>query len=238
MNRVVVASFFVFLGAAGCGAARLQLTPDEYGLMARGKGAMPVVKLDPAKPAAGSVLRARANPIAPDDVDLTMLLDRMRATLVQTGGVGLAAPQIGISRRVLLVLHGTRPAGQKTRVEAYINPRMEWASSEIEDDYEGCLSVDGGSGLVPRPRSVKVSYDQLGGGPRQLIELTGWDARIMQHELDHLDGVLFIDKLKGGLLPVDEARKRRNELHRSRGWLPPAASQPEKPAASQPEKKP
>jgi len=227
MTRILVASFVLVLAASGCGAARYQLTPEEYGRMARGKGAMPIVKIDPAQPGGPGPLRLRAAPVTPDDVDLTMLLDRMRATLEQTGGVGLAAPQIGIPRRVVLVLHGTRPAG-KRHVEAYLNPRLDWASPEIEDDYEGCLSVDAGFGLVPRPRSVKVSFDPLGGGARQVVELTGWDARIMQHELDHLDGVLFIDKMKGGLLTADEARKRRDELHRQRGWLPPlpaAASQ-------------
>ena len=76
---------------------------------------------------------------------------------------------------------------------------------------------------------MKVSYDPLGGGARKVIELAGWDSRIMQHEIDHLDGVLFTDKVKGSLLAPDEARKRRDEIHRARGWLPrvpPAASQP------------
>jgi peptide deformylase len=225
MRAVLVVPLAVVL-VAGCAGARFQITPEEYGRMARGKGAMTVVQLDPAQPAAASVLRQKAAPVAPDDVDLTMLLDRLRATLAQSGGVGLAAPQIGISRRVVLVMHGTRPAARR-HVEAYLNPRIEWASPEIDDDYEGCLSVGAGWGLVPRPRSVKVSYDELGGGPRKVIELTGWDARIMQHELDHLDGVLFVDKMKGGLVPEDEARQRRDELHRARGWLPPAASQPQ-----------
>ena len=227
--RAVFAAVLALVLVAGCGGARLQLTPDEYGRMARGKGAMEVVKLDPARPDPASVLRQKAAPVAPDDVDLTMLLDRMRATLEQTRGLGLAAPQIGISRRVVLVLHGTRPAAQK-HVEAYLNPRVEWASPEIDDDYEGCLSVGAGWGLVPRPRGVKVSYDPLGGGARKVVELTGWDARIMQHEIDHLDGVLFIDKMKGALVPEDEARTRRDELHRARGWLPPRA-----PAASRPQ---
>jgi peptide deformylase len=229
MKRVLVAPFVMVLAASGCGAARFQLTPEEYGRMARGKGAMEIVKIDPANPRGPGVLRMRAAPVAPDDVDLTMLLDRMRATLEKTGGVGLAAPQIGISRRVILVRHGTRPA-TKERVEAYLNPRVEWASPEVDDDYEGCLSVDAGFGLVPRPRSVKVSFDPLGGGARQTMALQGWDARIVQHELDHLDGILFVDKMKGGFLTAAEARPRRDELHRQRGWLPPLpapASQPQ-----------
>jgi peptide deformylase len=220
MRPILVAAVVVVLAVAGCAGARYQITPEEYGLLARGKGAMPIVKLDLARPDPASVLRQRAAPIAADDVDLTMLLDRLRATLEQSRGIGLAAPQIGISRRVVLVKHGTRPAGKPVRVEAYINPRVEWASPEIDDDYEGCLSVGAGWGLVARPRSVKVSFDPLGGGARQTIELSGWDARIMQHEIDHLDGILFVDKLKGGLLSMDEARKRRDEIHRARGWLP------------------
>jgi peptide deformylase len=227
LTDILSAGLALVLAAAGCSGARYQLTPEEYGRMARGKGPMPIVKLDPARPDPASVLRQRALPVSADDVDLTMLLDRMRATLAQ-GGVGLAAPQIGIPRRVVLVMHGTRPAG-KTRIEAYLNPRVEWASPEVDDDWEGCLSIDAGWGMVPRPRSVKVSYDPLGGGPRKVVELSGWDARIIQHEIDHLDGVLFIDTMKGGLVPAAEARQRRDDLHRARGWLPPLA-----PAASQP----
>jgi peptide deformylase len=227
MRPILVASVVAVLASAGCTGARLQITPEEYGRLARGTGAMPIAKLDVARPDPASVLRQKAAPIAPDDVDLTMLLDRLRATLERSGGVGLAAPQIGISRRVVLVKHGTRSPGKPVRTEAYINPRVEWSSPEVDEDYEGCLSIDAGHGLVPRPRSVKVSFDPLGGGARQVIELTGWDARIMQHEIDHLDGVLFVDKAKGSLLPADEARRRRDELHRSRGWLPPLpASQP------------
>ena len=221
MRLAVVASVVALLLAAGCGGAAYQLTPEEYGRMARGRGAMPIARLDLARPDPANILRQRAAPVSPDDVDLTMLLDRMRATLAQNPGVGLAAPQIGISRRVVLVVHGTRPAGKPTRVEAYLNPRVEWASPEIDEDYEGCLSVGAGWGLVARPRSVKVSFDPFGGGARQTVELTGWDARIMQHEIDHLDGILFTDKMKGALLAPDEARKRRDEIHRARGWLPP-----------------
>jgi peptide deformylase len=230
VSAVVAVGFVVLFAAAGCAGARFQLTPEEYGRMARGQGAMPVVKLDLARPDPASVLRQRAAPVSPEDVDLTMLLDRMRATLEQSQGVGLAAPQIGISRRVVLVRHGTRPAARPARVEAYLNPRVEWASPEVEDDYEACLSIDGVGGLVPRPQRVKVSFDPFGGGARKVIELAGWDARIMQHEIDHLDGILFTDKVKGGLLSLDEARRRRDELHRSRGWLPQVpspASQPE-----------
>ncbi|HEY3352495.1 MAG TPA: peptide deformylase [Polyangia bacterium] len=209
--------------ACGCASARYALNPEEHERLSRGKGPMSIVMYDPAQPDPTSVLRQRAVPVSPEDPDLTALVERMNTTLTREGGVGLAAPQIGVSRRVVLVVHGTRPKGQPTRVELYLNPRVDWASPEQDDDYEACLSIAGIGGLVPRAKRIKVSYDPLGGGPRRVIELTDWDARVMQHEIDHLDGVLFLDKLKGKPLPMDEMRMLRDAGHRARGWLPPAA---------------
>ena len=156
------------------------------------------------------------------DPALPALVDALRAELDRQGGVGLAAPQVGVSRRVVLVKLNTRPKGE-VRVEALVNPAIEWASPETDLDYEACLSVEGGGGLVRRHVRIALSWDPVGGGPRMRRELSGWDARIAQHEVDHLDGVLFIDKLEGPLLPMDEMRKLRDEEHRKRGWLPPAA---------------
>jgi peptide deformylase len=221
--RHLVLVAVVVAAACGCAGARYALTPDEHAWLSRGTGTMSIVMHDPARPDPQSVLRQRAAPVTPDDPDLTPLVERMQATFEKEGGVGLAAPQIGVSRRVVLVLHGTRPAGQPRRVELYLNPRIEWSSSEQEDDYEACLSIAGIGGLVPRARRIKVSYDVLGGGPRRTVELADWDARIVQHEVDHLDGVLFVDRLKGPPLPMDEMRRRRDAGHRARGWLPPEA---------------
>jgi peptide deformylase len=183
---------------------------------------MHIVSYDIHQPDPASVLRQRAEPVAPDDPELTLLLERMGATLEHAGGVGLAAPQVGISRRVILVKHGTRPTGQPTRVVAYLNPVIEWSSPETDDDYEACLSIDGVGGLVRRARRLRVSYDPVGGGPRAAADYAEWDARILQHEIDHLDGVLYVDKLAGPLLPSDEMRRLRDEGHLQRGWLPPS----------------
>jgi len=179
---------------------------------------MAIVQLDRASDDRASVLRQRALEVSPEDPELELLVARMRATLEESGGVGLAAPQVGISRRVVLLRHGTRPVGQQTRVEAYLNPRIEWASAELDEDYEACLSVDGVGGLVQRAQRLRLVHD-LPGGTRT-VELVDWDARIAQHELDHLDGLLYVDKLVGELLPTDQVRKLRDEGHRKRGWIP------------------
>ena len=144
----------------------------------------------------------------------------MRATLEQSGGVGLAAPQVGKAARVILIKHGTRPAGQTAVVRAYLNPTLEWSSDEAEEDYEGCLSIDGVGGPVRRAVAIRMSFEPPEGGERKTIALRDWDARIAQHELDHLDGALYVDKLAGELVSTEEARKLRDRLHRARGWIP------------------
>ena len=73
-----------------------------------------------------------------------------------------------------------------------------------------------------RHQRIVITHEPLGGGERMRLELSDWDARIAQHEIDHLDGVLFIDHLEGPLVPIEEMRKRRDEGHRQKGWLPPA----------------
>ena len=173
----------------------------------------------------GAVLRQIATPWTAADGDIAPLLARMQATLLHSGGVGIAAPQVGVPRRVFLVKHGTRPPGQPTRIVAYINPQVIWASSETIEDYEACLSVHGVGGQLPRAEALRVRYqaaDDLSGPPRE-VDALGWDARIFQHELDHIDGQLYIDHvahLGRSLLPIDEMRKQRDAIHRKRGLLP------------------
>jgi peptide deformylase len=207
--------------ASGC-AHRTALDQGERAQL-EGAGPMGVAMLDRANPDPRSVLRRPTQPVRLDDPGLALLLERMRATLEETGGVGIAAPQIGISRRAILVRHGTRPKGPPTRVEAYLNPKIVWASKETETDYEACLSIEGVGGPVVRPQRIKLEYEALDGTSAEL-DLADWDARIAQHEVDHLEGILFIDRSAGALVPLDEARQRRDALHRVRGWLPEAES--------------
>jgi peptide deformylase len=154
-------------------------------------------------------LRARSLPVDPEADWLPWLEARMRATLEREKGVGLAAPQIGLSRRVILVQRqdrGSDPAAGP--VELYLNVEVLEPGMVAESGWEGCLSVPAGFGEVLRPSAVRVSYD-LPGGEHREEWVEGWTARIFQHETDHLDGVLFHDYVNGSLIPEDEYRALR-----------------------------
>lgn len=184
-----------------------------------------------ADPAA--VLRQVATAWTAADGDIAPLIARLHATLLASGGVGIAAPQIGVPKRVFLVKHGTRrpiadagSAGRSPYVVTYVNPEVLWLSPETQEDYEACLSVSGVGGELPRALRLRLRYlaaDDLAGPPRE-VEASDFDARIFQHELDHIDGRLYIDHLAAlarPLLPIDEMRRRRDLGHRARGLLPP-----------------
>jgi peptide deformylase len=157
----------------------------------------------------------------------------MRATLTESGGVGLAAPQVAVSRRFVLVeLQEKRDQKEKTEkkvktkdrdeadrsdesnetsvVLACLDPRIVTRSKEQVDGYEACLSIDGYGGLVRRAKWVEVSYTDLQ-GRKKTRRATDWEARIFQHEIDHLDGILYVDRLVGDLLPIEEMRRRREK---------------------------
>lgn len=138
------------------------------------------------------VLRQKAAEIEAFDDALRTLVDEMFATMVAAEGAGLAAPQIGVSRRVLVV--DVRHAeGEHARV-ALVNPVVVERSEQEERDTEGCLSIPGVSETVRRPFSVVITGFDPGGEPVR-VEAEGLFARALLHEIDHLDGVLFIDYL-------------------------------------------
>ena len=183
----------------------------------------------PADPSA--VLRQVATPWTVEDGDIAPLIARLHATLLSSGGVGIAAPQIGVGKRVFLVKHGTRrhisePAGKPPYIVAYVNPQVIYASPEQQEDYEACLSVTGIGGRLPRALHLRLRYlspDALHGPPRE-VEAHDWDARIFQHELDHIDGHLYIDHLAAlsrAPLPIEEMRHHRDAGHRERGLVAP-----------------
>ncbi|MBU1219297.1 peptide deformylase [Myxococcota bacterium] len=130
----------------------------------------------------------------------------MRARLKKSGGVGLAAPQIGLNRRIFLVML----QNQKKEIITCIDPVIVEKSVEKEDGYEGCLSIPGFGALVPRHSSLKVTFSDRKGTPKTL-SVKGFEARIFQHEYDHLEGVLYIDKIKGKLLPWEEVKRLRSQ---------------------------
>ncbi len=134
------------------------------------------------------VLKSRATEVDRFDDSLRGQVSRMAAIMSDSLGVGLAAPQLGISQRVLVYR-----VGPDAPVIALVNPQLEWSSGEEETLEEGCLSIPGVAVDVERPVHVRVRALQEGGDER-LVEASGLEARVIQHELDHLDGVLILDR--------------------------------------------
>ncbi len=139
------------------------------------------------------VLRRRARPVTEFGPELRRLVDDMIATMRAAPGVGLAAPQINVSQRVIVVEYEDEEAGIPHQLYAVVNPKIVWASPEVVLGVEGCLSIPGMAGEVPRARAVRVVGQDPDGQPFRL-EAEGWVARIFQHEIDHLNGILFTDR--------------------------------------------
>jgi peptide deformylase len=163
----------------------------------------------PIVPAGAVILRRPSRPVDPRAIgsaELAELIDALRAGLVESPGVGLAAPQIGVPYRVVLVqdppeFHTRVPEErlaelERTPVEPYvlINPEIERVGDERRTFFEGCLSVDGYCALVERSRTVRVSWTDPEGGRHEAVR-SGWHARILQHEVDHLNGILYVDRM-------------------------------------------
>ena len=133
------------------------------------------------------ILRKKAREVEVFDARLHQLLDDMKETLHVAEGVGLAAPQVGISKRVVII---EPTEGDITEM---INPVITKAKGS-QIGLEGCLSVDSSkNGKVNRPMSLTIEYFDRN-GEKQVMKATDWTARIICHETDHLDGILFIDK--------------------------------------------
>ena len=146
------------------------------------------------------VLRKKARPVAKFDDELQTLIDNMIETMRAANGVGLAAPQIGQSLQLAVI--ETLPKEDENGEDipnsrelfVIVNPRIVWESREVIDGIEGCLSIPGYVGEVERAYAVRIrAQDRRGKNIK--LRLKGWTARIFQHEIDHLNGVLYIDKL-------------------------------------------
>ncbi|MGC6485679.1 MAG: peptide deformylase [Candidatus Puniceispirillales bacterium] len=138
------------------------------------------------------VLRRKADPVAAVDDGVRSLMDDMLETMYDAPGIGLAAPQIGISSRVIVMdCSDDEESPQPLKMA---NPEIIWKSEEQAVLEEGCLSIPGHRGDVSRPQEIEVTYlDEAGG--EQRLRTGGLLAVCIQHEIDHLDGVLFIDYL-------------------------------------------
>ena len=134
------------------------------------------------------VLRTRARPVSVFDDALRSEVQRMGELMNNALGVGLAATQVGVLNRVLVYR-----VQQEAPVNALVNPEIEWAGEELETMEEGCLSLPSVLIDVERPIHVRVrGLDEH--GEALVIEATGLEARVIQHEIDHLDGVLILDR--------------------------------------------
>ena len=134
------------------------------------------------------VLKSRATPVDRFDETLQQQVQRMAGIMKDAIGVGLAAPQLGISQRLLVYR-----IGSEAPLITLVNPELEWKSDDAEVFEEGCLSIPGVAIDVERPVHVRVRARDERGEDR-LVEASGLEARVIQHEMDHLDGVLMLDR--------------------------------------------
>jgi peptide deformylase len=168
------------------------------------------------------VLRQRARPLTVEEIRsaaIQGLIEQMRETMREAPGVGLAAPQIGQSLQLAVVedreeyLQGISPTMLRERervpvpFHVIINPRLTIIQDALAVFFEGCLSLDGFAALVPRVMAVRVDCLNERGEP-MVIQARGWYARILQHEIDHLNGTLYIDHmLSRSFMSIDNLTK-------------------------------
>ena len=146
------------------------------------------------------------------DQRIQKLIDDLIATVGQANGVGIAAPQVAERDRLFIVASRPNPRypnAPEMEPTAIINPRLIAHSTEFIQGWEGCLSIPGIRGLVPRYQAIEVEYTDRN-GKSQKQELTDFVARIFQHEYDHLDGIVFLDRLKSmqDIMTEQEYQKR------------------------------
>ena len=170
---------------------------------------MTPVKLEIVQ-AGNPILRQRARPLSVAEIrsrEIQKLIESMRTCMHEAPGVGLAAPQLGLALQLAViedreeyhkdVSEALLQERERNPVpfHAIINPDLEEMGDEKAEFFEGCLSLSGFSALVPRARSVRVTCLDERGEPK-VIEASGWYARILQHEVDHLKGTLYIDRMR------------------------------------------
>ena len=156
-------------------------------------------------------LRAKARPVGPADADtVRALAPRMLEAMYRAPGIGLAAPQVGVGLRLVVV---DLQREDRRAPMVLVNPEVVAASAEEAVREEGCLSLPGHYADVSRPAQVKLRYHDLAGARRE-VEAEGLLAACLQHELDHLDGVLFVDHLsplKRNMILRRIAKERKKE---------------------------
>ena len=157
------------------------------------------------------VLRKKAKPVERIDAELRRLMDDMLATMYDAPGIGLAAPQVGVLRR-LVVMDPAKDEAPKSPL-VMINPEILERSEEMRTHEEGCLSIPDFTAEIERPARTRVSYIDREGKKRE-AELEGIWSTLVQHEIDHLNGVLFIDylsRLKRDMVVRKFTKQKRTE---------------------------
>ncbi len=165
------------------------------------------------------VLKSKASPVTEFGPDLRAEVDRMIAIMRDGMGVGLAATQLGILRRVLVF-----QAGPDSEPTALVNPAVEWLSDELVLAEEGCLSLPRVSMDVERPLHARFS-GRDSEGEEVALEASGLEARVLQHELDHLDGVLILDRASR-----EQRKGALRALREGGSYSPPVEDEDEAPA--------
>lgn len=168
------------------------------------------------------VLRDRARPLSEEEIHsnyIQELIASMRETLRDAPGVGLAAPQIGVPIQLAIIedspeywteLSASELAARErtaTPFHVIANPRITFASEPSIEFFEGCLSLTGFTALVPRSREIKVECLDERAEPKT-IHASGWHARILQHEIDHLNGTIYVDHMRSRSFMSMENYKR------------------------------
>jgi peptide deformylase len=142
------------------------------------------------------VLRQRARALTPTEVreaGIQRLIDDMMETMQEYSGIGLAAPQVHEGLRIFVA--GLESEGGKLRVVPFVNPEIAPVGTAVDEDWEGCLSIPDIRGRVPRAHEVVIKSLDRRGKPQDMV-LQGFPARVVQHETDHLDGILFFDRMR------------------------------------------
>ena len=176
---------------------------------------MPIIEAPDAR------LRVVSAPVTAVDDALRTLMDDMLETMYDAPGIGLAAIQVGVPKRVLVIdlqrrgepVEGEEPV-EVREPQYFVNPEIVWASDEIGLYNEGCLSVPELYGDVARPLRVRAKWLDYDGAPRE-AELDGLMATCLQHEMDHLEGILFFDhlsKLKRDMIVKKLTKAKRGKL--------------------------
>jgi peptide deformylase len=162
------------------------------------------------------VLKSRASPVGEFGSGLRSEVERMIGIMRDGMGVGLAATQVGVLRRLLVF-----QAGRDAEPTALVNPAVEWASDEVIVAEEGCLSLPRVSVEVERPLHAVVSGLDVDAEP-VTIEASGLEARVLQHEIDHLDGILILDHA-----PRDQRKAALRALREGESYSPPIDDEPD-----------